>query len=168
ILKPTRGVIRIRGRIAPMIQLGVGFNVELTGEENIYLNASLYGFSNQEVSNRIDEIIDFSEIRHFIDTPLKNYSSGMQMRLAFSIAVHLDPDILLADEILSVGDAPFQQKCLARIESLRKQGMTLILVSHVPGQVAQFCDHYVQLVHGRVVAHGPASELLQPAIPGVA
>ncbi len=160
ILKPTRGTIRIRGRIAPMIQLGVGFNLELTGEENIYLNASLYGFSNTEVRRRIDQIIDFSEVRHFIDTPLKNYSSGMQMRLGFSIAVHLDPDILLADEILAVGDVSFQKKCLERIESLRKEGMTLILVSHTPAQIAQFCSRYIELSHGRVVACGSACDLL--------
>lgn len=160
ILKPTEGSIRIRGRIAPMIQLGVGFNLELTGEENIFLNASLYGFSNHEVRRRIDDIIDFSEVRHFIDTPLKNYSSGMQMRLGFAIAIHLDPDILLADEILAVGDAAFQKKCLERIESLRKGGMTLILVSHTPAQIAQFCDHYVELAHGRVVASGAAADLI--------
>jgi ABC-2 type transport system ATP-binding protein/lipopolysaccharide transport system ATP-binding protein len=159
IFKPTQGVIRVRGRIAPMIQLGVGFNVELTGEENIYLNASLFGFGNRTVRQRMDQIIEFSELARFIDSPLKHYSSGMQMRLGFAIAVHLDPDILLADEILAVGDASFQKKCLARINELREGGMTLILVSHTPAQVAQFCDHYVELAYGRVVASGPVSDL---------
>ncbi|MBU2761837.1 ABC transporter ATP-binding protein [Acidithiobacillus caldus] len=154
ILLPTSGRIEVKGRVAPLIQLGVGFNPELTGMENIFLNASLYGYLNREVRNKIASIVDFSEIGHFIDTPLKNYSSGMQMRLGFSIAVHLDPDILLADEILAVGDQAFQEKCHDRIAKLRAKGMTLILVSHNREQVAKFCDQYVRLERGRIVEAG--------------
>ena len=154
ILLPTSGRVVTHGRVAPLIQLGVGFNPELTGMENIFLNASLYGFRNRDVKKRLKSIIEFSELAHFIDTPLKNYSSGMQMRLGFSVAVHLQPDILLADEILAVGDQPFQEKCHERIAELRAQGMTLILVSHSTQQVQRFCDKFVRLEYGRLVETG--------------
>lgn len=157
ILLPTSGRVEVTGRVAPLIQLGVGFNPELTGMENIFLNASLYGYLNRDVRKKIRSIVEFSEIGHFIDTPLKNYSSGMQMRLGFSIAVHLDPDILLADEILAVGDQAFQEKCHERIAELRGNGMTLILVSHSHEQVEKFCDQYVRLEHGRMVESGRIS-----------
>ena len=154
ILPPTGGKVIANGRVAPLIQLGVGFNPELTGLENIYLNASLYGFRNIEVKKRLDGIITFSELGNFIDTPLKHYSSGMQMRLGFSVAVHLDPDILLADEILAVGDQSFQNKCHDKIAKLRRSGMTLILVSHSHEQVEKFCDQFVRMEHGCVVEMG--------------
>lgn len=154
IYRPTTGKIIVNGRVAPLIQIGVGFNSELTGYENIFLNASLYGFRNKETQKKIKKIIEFSEVEHFIDTPLKHYSTGMQMRLGFSIAVHLDPDILLADEILSVGDQAFQEKCLSKIGELRRNGMTLILVSHSPEQIDEFCDHYIRLEHGHIVDSG--------------
>ncbi|WP_123105564.1 ABC transporter ATP-binding protein [Acidithiobacillus sulfuriphilus] len=154
ILEPTRGRVTTHGRIAPLIQLGVGFHPELSGYENIFLNASLYGFRNRDTQKRVKGIIEFSELQHFIDTPLKNYSSGMQMRLGFSVAVHLQPDILLADEILAVGDQPFQEKCHERIAELRAQGMTLILVSHSTQQVQRFCDKFVRLEYGRLVETG--------------
>ena len=154
ILQPTAGRVVTHGRIAPLIQLGVGFNPELTGMENIFLNASLYGFRNCDVKKRLKGIVEFSELAHFIDTPLKNYSSGMQMRLGFSVAVHLQPDILLADEILAVGDQAFQDKCHDKIAGLRRNGMTLILVSHSKEQVNKFCDQFVRLEYGRVVETG--------------
>ena len=154
ILPPTSGKVIADGRIAPLIQLGVGFNPELTGLENIYLNASLYGFRNNEVKKRLDGIIAFSELGTFIDTPLKHYSSGMQMRLGFSVAVHLDPDVLLADEILAVGDQEFQDKCHDKIAELRRNGMTLILVSHSREQINKFCDQFVRLEYGQVVETG--------------
>ena len=154
ILQPTAGRVVTYGRIAPLIQLGVGFSPELTGMENIFLNASLYGFRNKDIKTRLKAIIEFSELAHFIDTPLKNYSSGMQMRLGFSVAAHLDPDILLADEILAVGDQAFQDKCHDKIAELRRNGMTLILVSHSREQVNKFCDQFVRLEHGRVVETG--------------
>lgn len=161
ILEPSQGQVITHGRIAPLIQLGVGFHPELSGYENIFLNASLYGFRNRDTQTRVKDIIEFSELAHFIDTPLKNYSSGMQMRLGFSVAVHLQPDILLADEILAVGDQPFQEKCHAKIAQLRTQGMTLILVSHSPEQVNKFCDQYVRLDQGRVVEEGISKEPAQ-------
>ncbi|MDA8119355.1 MAG: ABC transporter ATP-binding protein [Gammaproteobacteria bacterium] len=154
ILTPTSGQVIARGRIAPLIQLGVGFNPELTGYENVFLNASLYGFRNREVRKRLEAIVEFAELSQFIDSPLKHYSSGMQMRLGFAVAVHLEPDIVLADEILSVGDQAFQEKCLAKIAELRRGGMTLLLVSHNPAQVNQFCDYYVRLEKGHVVDEG--------------
>ncbi|MBU2755333.1 ABC transporter ATP-binding protein [Acidithiobacillus sp. CV18-2] len=154
ILQPTEGKVYVKGMVAPLIQLGVGFNPELTGVENIYLNASLYGFRNNDTKKLVRDIITFSEITDFIDTPLKHYSSGMQMRLGFSVAVHLKPDILLADEILAVGDQSFQEKCLERIEILRDNGMTLILVSHSQEQVKRFCDHFIRLDHGKIVETG--------------
>jgi ABC-2 type transport system ATP-binding protein/lipopolysaccharide transport system ATP-binding protein len=160
ILVPTKGQVITHGRVAPLIQLGVGFNPELTGFENIFLNASLYGFRNRDVKKRVKDIIEFSELEHFIDAPLKHYSSGMQMRLGFSVAIHLEPDILLADEILAVGDQPFQDKCLAKIAALRAEGMTLILVSHSSDQVNKFCDQFVRLEHGRVVEQGFVTKIL--------
>ena len=154
ILQPTSGQVLTCGRVMPLIGLGVGFSSELTGEENVYLNASLFGFSNRDIRARFDAILDFSELASFIDVPIKNYSSGMYMRLGFSIAVHLDPEILLADETLAVGDAAFQEKCLQRVRDMRRQGMTLILVSHSTEQVNQFCDRYARLEAGCVVDEG--------------
>jgi len=155
ILQPSKGRVIANGRVAPLIQLGVGFNPELTGYENIFLNASLYGFLNKDVRKRVKHIIEFSELEHFIDTPLKNYSSGMQMRLGFAVAVNLQPDILLADEILAVGDQAFQDKCLDKIAEMRSNGMSLILVSHSQEQVDKFCDYFVKLEHGIDIGHGP-------------
>ncbi|MHB8388479.1 MAG: ABC transporter ATP-binding protein [Acidobacteriaceae bacterium] len=154
ILRPSGGQVLVRGRVAPLIELGVGFHPELTGEENIYLNASLYGFRNREIRARFARIVEFSELGNFIDTPVKNYSSGMHMRLGFSVAVHLDPEILLADEILAVGDASFQEKCHAKIADLQKGGMTLIFVSHSPDQVSKFCTKFVRLDRGQMAETG--------------
>lgn len=154
ILQPSKGRVIANGRIAPLIQLGVGFNSELTGYENIFLNASLYGFLNRDIKKRVKDIIEFSELKQFIDTPLKNYSSGMQMRLGFAVAVNLRPDILLADEILAVGDQSFQDKCLDKITEMRSNGMSLILVSHSQEQVNRFCDQYVRLDGGHVIEVG--------------
>lgn len=166
IYPPSSGRIVTRGRLVPMIALGVGFSPELTGEENIYLNASLFGLKNREIRVLFARILDFSELGEFIYEPVKNYSSGMYTRLGFSVAVHLDPEILLADEILSVGDADFQLKCLDRIETLRKNGMTLLFVSHAEAQVAQFCDRYVRLENGCIVKQGSTAELEQPSAEG--
>ncbi len=154
ILKPTSGSVITRGRVAPLIELGVGFHPELTGEENIYLNASLYGLRNRDIRQRARAIIEFSELAHFIDIPVKNYSSGMYMRLGFSIAVHLEPDVMLADEILAVGDATFQEKCRKRIGEMRRNGMGIVLVSHSEEQVRSLCDSFVRLDGGRVVEAG--------------
>lgn len=154
ILRPTSGRLWTQGRIAPLIELGVGFNPELTGEENIYLNGSLYGYRNAEIRRLVAAIVEFSELGHFIDTPVKNYSSGMYMRLGFSVAVHLNPEVLLADEILAVGDVAFQQKCHDKIAELQRNGMTLLFVSHSMDTVKRFCHRYVRLDHGKIVESG--------------
>lgn len=151
IYPPTAGRIVTYGRLVPMIALGVGFNPELTGEENVYLNGSLFGLRNREIRALFPRILAFSELGKFIHEPVKNYSSGMYARLGFSVAVHLDPEILLADEILSVGDADFQEKCLERIDDLRKTGMTLLFVSHSEGQISRFCNRCIRLDHGKIV-----------------
>ncbi|MHB8347767.1 MAG: ABC transporter ATP-binding protein [Acidiferrobacterales bacterium] len=168
ILRPSSGRVQVRGRVAPLIELGVGFHPELTGEENIYLNASLYGFRNREIRARFARIVEFSELGNFIDTPVKNYSSGMYMRLGFSVAVHLDPEVLLADEILAVGDVGFQDKCHAKIADMQRGGMTLILVSHSLDQVSKFCSKFIRLDKGRVVEMGVLKKSTQgrPTIRG--
>lgn len=154
ILRRSSGRVQVQGRVAPLIELGVGFNPELTGEENIYLNASLFGLSNRDTEKIYSDILRFSELGDFIDTPVKNYSSGMYMRLGFSVAAHLNPDILLADEVLAVGDQAFQQKCHDRIRELQRKGLILVLVTHSPAQAIQFCTRYIRLDHGRVVDQG--------------
>ena len=163
ILKPTSGSVRTEGRIAPLIELGVGFHPDLTGAENIYLNASLFGLANRETRERYDSIVRFAELEAFIDTPVKNYSSGMYLRLGFAVAVHMEPDVMLADEILAVGDEAFQDKCMRRIAAMRADGMTLILVTHSREQARRFCDRYVQLDHGRIVAEGTFDRYVAPS-----
>ncbi len=155
----SSGEIYTNGRLVPMIALGVGFSPELTGSENIYLNASLFGLKNKKISEMYSEIVEFSELGEFIHEPVKNYSSGMYARLGFSVAIHLDPEILLADEILSVGDSDFQKKCLHRIKTLRDKGMTLLFVSHSQEQVANFCTRYIKLEHGKIIDEGLTSAL---------
>ncbi len=154
ILLPTSGRLETTGRIAPLIELGVGFHHELTGEENIYLNASLFGLTNKETRARFNEIVDFSGLGDFIDTPVKNYSSGMYMRLGFSVAIHVEPQVLLADEVLAVGDADFQSQCFNRIQDMQSEGMALVLVTHSQDQARQFCQRQITLDHGRVVSEG--------------
>lgn len=154
ILTPSSGSVSTLGRVAPLIELGVGFHPELTGKENIYLNASLFGLSNKETRARFNDIAEFSGLGNFIDQPVKNYSSGMYMRLGFSVAVHVEPQILLADEILAVGDADFQDKCYQRIHKMQENGMALILVTHSHEHGRHFCQRYLTLDHGRVVDQG--------------
>ncbi len=154
VLKPTTGRVCVRGRVAPIIELGVGFHPDLTGEENIFLNASLYGLTNAQIRDRYDDIVAFSELGSFIDVPVRTYSSGMYLRLGFSVAVHVQPDILLADEFLTVGDADFVQKSYDRIRQMQQDGMTLILVTHVEEQARQFCRDYLRLDHGAVADRG--------------
>jgi ABC-type polysaccharide/polyol phosphate transport system ATPase subunit len=159
IMLPTSGKITVRGKVAPMIELGLGFHPELTGEENIYLNASLYGLTRRQIDLIYEKIVDFSELRHFIDTPVKNYSSGMQARLGFSIAVHLDPEILLVDEVLAVGDERFQKKCYEKIQSFKRLGKTIVFVSHSIKTVQELCDRAYLLDHGRMIAEGSVSSV---------
>ncbi|KGS15159.1 MULTISPECIES: ABC transporter ATP-binding protein [Pseudomonas syringae group] len=154
ILLPTSGRLTTVGRVAPLIEIGVGFHPELTGEENIYLNASLFGLSNKEIRSRFNEIVDFSGLGDFIDTPVKNYSSGMYMRLGFSVAVHVEPQTLLADEVLAVGDETFKRKCHERIRSMQEDGMALILVTHAVDEGREFCQRYMTLERGRMIGQG--------------
>lgn len=158
VLRPDAGTIRTRGRIAGLIEVGAGFHPDLSGRENVYLNAAILGMSKEEIDARFDDIVAFSEIEKFIDTEVKHYSSGMFLRLAFSVAIHTEVDILLVDEILSVGDEPFQRKCLARIRELQQAGKTLVVVSHDLDMVANLCDRGVLLRDGQVVFDGPAED----------
>ncbi|WP_263118982.1 ABC transporter ATP-binding protein [Cellulomonas sp. RIT-PI-Y] len=161
IIQPTTGQVRLRGRLAALLELGAGFHPDLTGRENVYLNASILGLSRQETDKHFDAIVEFSGIEAFIDTQVKFYSSGMYVRLAFAVAVHVDPDILLVDEVLAVGDEPFQRKCLERIREFQREGRTIVLVTHGLDQVAEFCDRAVVLDHGNLAADGPPREALK-------
>jgi ABC-type polysaccharide/polyol phosphate transport system ATPase subunit len=156
-----RGVARCGGRVATLIELGAGFGREFTGRENIHLSAALHGMSREEVEARIDEIIAFSELGHFIDAPIKTYSSGMLVRLGFSVAAHLEADVLLVDEVLAVGDEAFQRKCLRHILARIEQGATVVLVSHAPGTIERACRRVVVLDGGRVAFDGPTGEGLR-------
>ena len=158
ILEPTSGTVSHRGRIAALLELGAGFHPDLTGRENVYLNASILGLSRKETEARFDEIVAFSGIADFIDTQVKFYSSGMYVRLAFAVAVHTDPDILLVDEILAVGDEAFQRKCLDKIRSFQEQGRTIIVVSHSLGQITELCDWVILLEKGEVTYAGEPNE----------
>ncbi|MFZ0390867.1 MAG: ABC transporter ATP-binding protein [Calditrichia bacterium] len=148
------GSRRVRGRIGALIELGAGFHPDLTGKENVYINGTISGLTRNEISKNFNKIVSFAELDEFIDYPLRTYSSGMYMRLAFAIAVHTGADILLVDEILAVGDISFQEKCFSRIAELQKQGCSIILVSHDPAQVRKFCDEALWLKNGRIAAYG--------------
>jgi ABC-type polysaccharide/polyol phosphate transport system ATPase subunit len=151
VLHPTMGELWVKGRVAALVELGAGFDPELTGRENIYLGASVAGLSRKETQHKIDRIIDFSELGEFIDVPIKNYSSGMHARLGFSLATDVDPDILILDEILSVGDAAFQKKCLDRMLSFRNANRTILFVGHAAGVTESFTDETVTLESGQLV-----------------
>lgn len=160
-LQPTRGRIRLGGRVSSLIELGAGFHPDFTGRENVYLNGLLLGLRRREISRRLDDIVAFAELERFIDVPVKYYSSGMYMRLAFAVATQVSADILIIDEILAVGDAAFQQKCMARIRELQSQGTTLLLVSHSAGQVLEVCRRVLWLEEGQPVFLGDAAEGLR-------
>ncbi len=161
ILQPTSGSVHLRGRLAALLELGAGFHPDLTGRENVYLNASILGLTRAQTERHFDAIVDFSGIERFIDTQVKFYSSGMYVRLAFAVAVHVDPDILLVDEVLAVGDEPFQRKCMDRIRGFQEEGRTIVLVTHSLDQVADLCDRAVVLEHGNVIADGAPREALR-------
>lgn len=154
ILYPEKGSITAHGKLAAMLEVGSGFHPELSGRENIYLNASILGMGRKEVERKFDEIVAFSGVEHFIDQPVKNYSSGMYVRLGFSVAISIEPEILVVDEVLAVGDAEFQAKCQAKFEDLRSQGKTVILVSHSLPTVKRMCDHAAWLQNGVLRAVG--------------
>lgn len=159
IYRPTKGRVWHEGKLVPFIELGVGFNPELTGRENVFLNGALLGFSRKEIAARYEEIVRFAELERFMDQKLKNYSSGMQVRLAFSMAVQADADILLIDEVLAVGDAAFQQKCLNYFYRLKKEGKTVVFISHDMDMVEQFCDRAVMIDRSKLVFEGSAHEV---------
>lgn len=159
IIEPTAGFVRTRGNMAPLLKLGAGFDSNATGKENIFLNGAMLGFSKREMQKKYDSIVEFSELKDFMNVPIKNYSSGMLTRLGFSIAVDIHPDILLIDEILAVGDTPFQKKCAEKIDSLRKEGTTFIVVSHSMEQVKRLCQRAVYLKNGKIIQYGTAQEV---------
>jgi len=161
ILQPTVGSVHLRGHLAALLELGAGFHPDLTGRENVYLNASILGLSKKQTARHFDAMVEFSGIEPFIDTQVKFYSSGMYVRLAFAVAVHVDPDVLLVDEVLAVGDEQFQRKCLERIRAFQHEGRTIVLVTHGLDQVAEFCDRAVVLEHGRVAADGTPRDALK-------
>jgi ABC-2 type transport system ATP-binding protein len=161
ILQPTTGVIERRGRLAALLELGTGFHPDLTGRENVYLNASILGLSREQTGRCVGAIVDFSGIERFIDTQVKFYSSGMYVRLAFAVAIHADPDVLLVDEVLAVGDEPFQRKCMDRIRRFQHEGRTIILVTHALDQVAELCDRAIVLEAGQVQVDGGPREALR-------
>ena len=160
ITSPTEGRAEIRGRVGSLLEVGTGFHPELTGRENIYLNGSILGMKRREIRGRLDEIVEFSGVETFIDTPVKRYSSGMYVRLAFSVAAHLEPQILLVDEVLAVGDAEFQRRCLGRMEDFSQSGRTVMFVSHNMQAIAQLCERVILLDAGRVVRDGPSSDVV--------
>ncbi len=157
---PTSGEIRISGRLSALIEVGSGFHPELTGRENIFLSGSILGMRRREIVQKLERIIDFAGVRDFIDTPVKHYSSGMYVRLGFSIAAHLEPDILLLDEVLAVGDATFQAKCVERINALHRQGRTIVFISHDLAAVERLCGRVLLLNRGQLVAGGPARDVI--------
>ncbi len=151
----------MRGKLAGLLELGAGFQQDLTGRENIYLNGSLLGMSKSEVDRVFDDIVDFSELEEFIDGPVKFYSSGMYVRLGFAVAVNVDPDILVIDEVLAVGDERFQRKCIDRVKQFQKEGRTILLVTHSADKVRSICDQGVVLSHGRMIAEGDPGEAIR-------
>lgn len=160
ILYPDSGTIEMKGRVSSLLELGAGFHPDMSGRENIYINASIFGLSRKEIDARLDDIIAFSELEEFIDNPVRTYSSGMYMRLAFSVAINVDADILLIDEILAVGDVNFQAKCFTRLREIKAQGTTIVIVSHSTGQIEQICDRAIWINKGRVCAEGKATMVI--------
>jgi len=158
---PNKGTITHFGKIAAMLEVGSGFHTELSGRENIFLNGSILGMSKKEITRKYDEIVDFSGVEQFIDQPVKNYSSGMYVRLGFAIAINVDPDILVVDEVLAVGDAEFQEKCFQKFRDFKEAGKTVILVSHSMATVEQMCDHAAWINKGTLMAAGEAAPTIQ-------
>lgn len=161
VLTSTKGLVLVSGRISPLIELGAGFHLELSGRDNIYLNGTILGLSRKEIEQKIEEIISFSELEEFIDTPVKHYSSGMYMRLGFSIAVSINPDILLVDEILAVGDIGFQKKCLEKMRAFHKEGVTIIIISHALELVSSFCQKVILLSNGKIIEMGQTAKVVK-------
>src|SRR5512136_2416842 len=161
VLRPTKGRVIVRGMVAPLLELGAGFHQELTGKENIFLNGALLGFSRHEMQEKYDQIVEFSELGQFIDAPIRTYSSGMYARLGFSVATASQPDVLIVDEVLSVGDEAFQEKCAARIESFRQHGAAILLVSHSMPAIEAICQRAACLDHGSLKAIGEPVQVIR-------
>ncbi|MGQ9846762.1 MAG: ABC transporter ATP-binding protein [Bacteroidales bacterium] len=161
VMRPTEGRVEVIGRVVPLLELGAGFHPELTGRENIYLNGSIFGFNRKEMEAKFHRIVEFSELHDFIEAPLRTYSSGMWARLGFAVAIDAEPDILILDEILSVGDEAFQRKCLARFDEFLQKGTTIVLVSHNTQLIEQMCQRAAWLAHGQLQSVGPASEVVR-------
>ena len=159
IIYPDSGSIEVRGRVSSLLELGAGFHPDMTGRENIYINASIFGLKKKEIDKRLKTIIQFSELEDFIDNPVRTYSSGMYMRLAFAVAINVDADILLIDEILSVGDAGFRQKCYEKMQEIKEKGTTIVLVSHSTDQVEELCDRCYWINNGRIAMEGKPEEV---------
>ena len=159
IIYPDGGTVDMSGRVSSLIELGAGFHPDMSGRENIYTNASIFGLSKKEIDARVDEIIAFSELEDYIDNPVRTYSSGMYMRLAFSVAINVDADILLIDEILAVGDAHFQEKCFEKMQEIKKSGTTIVIVSHSLGQIEEICDRSIWIDAGRIRMDGQPKEV---------
>ncbi len=161
VMAPSEGEVHVYGRVCPLIELGAGFHADLTGRENVQLNASILGVSGRDIRARFNDIVNFAELSDFIDTPVKRYSSGMYMRLGFSVAVHSDPDILLVDEVLAVGDVAFGGKCMAKIREFQDRGVTIVIVSHALDMIRDFCNRALLLHGGQLLAGGLPDEVIR-------
>ncbi len=161
VMAPNGGEVHVHGRVSPLIELGAGFHPDLTGRENVYLNASILGMTGKAIRERFNDIVDFAELWEFMETPVKRYSSGMYMRLGFSVAVHSDPDILLVDEVLAVGDAVFAEKCLAKVREFQEAGVTIVIVSHSPDTITGFCGRALLIDHGHLIEDGPPDPVIR-------
>lgn len=160
VLRPTRGRVRVKGNVAPLIELGAGFHPELTGRENVYLNGAMLGFSQAQMKDRFARIVEFAELGTFIDAALRSYSSGMVVRLGFAVATEVDPDVLIVDEVLAVGDESFQEKCRARMADFRAKGTTILFVSHGLDTVRAVCDRAIWIDEGRILSSGPVEQVI--------
>ena len=156
VMSPTKGKVIVRGKVSPLIELGAGFHPELSGRENVYLNGAILGLKRKQIDKYFKSIVDFAELWDFIDQPIKHYSSGMYMRLAFAVAVHVDPEILIVDEILAVGDSAFQEKCLKKMEEFKNKGVTIIFVSHALAQIQSFCTRAIYINNHKIIFDGNA------------
>ena len=161
IIYPTKGNIKVHGKISSLLELGAGFHPDFSGRENIYFNASIFGLTRKEIDSRLNKIIEFSELGEYIDTPVRTYSSGMYMRLAFSVAINVDADIILIDEILAVGDQKFQEKCMSKMLELKKQGKTMVFVSHSKDAVEFLCDRTIWLNNGTIQMDGKTKDVMK-------
>jgi ABC-type polysaccharide/polyol phosphate transport system ATPase subunit len=168
ILNPDAGTIRSEGKISALLELGAGFHPELSGRDNVYLNGAILGLSKKMVDARFDDIVGFAGLEQFIDTPVKNYSSGMYVRLGFSVAINVDPEILLVDEVLAVGDQEFQERCAEKFTELKQRGKTVVVVSHALGSMSDLCDEIALLEHGKVRSIGPPDEVIGQYLSDVA